>query len=892
MRIGAYEVLAKLGEGGMGEVYRARDTNLGRDVAIKVLPDAFAQDAERLARFEREARTLASLNHPHIAIVHGLEHAGGLRAIVMELVEGPTLADRLAQGAIPLDEALPIAKQIAEALEAAHEQGVIHRDLKPANVKVRPDGTVKVLDFGLAKALGSSDDGSASRSSPALTNSPTLMSPLGATGVGVILGTAAYMAPEQAKGRSVSKATDVWAFGCVLYEMLTGRAVFTGDDLTEVLASVVRAEPDWSVLPRDLPAPISRLLRRCLQKDRRNRLADLGDARLELDDALHGPREEISGEQTTTARRQRILLLSAVAAATLVSVGAVVWAMQSRAVATVPLLQLQVVPPQDVTFPYGIPHISPDGRVVAFIGIGRDGVSRVYVRPLDTVEARPLAGTEGVRVGGSSPIWSPDSRQLAFQVDTTLKKITVGGGLSQSLCDLGKPIAIVGGSWNRDGTVIFGTNGRTGLFRVTANGGTCEPLTRIEPSESNHLFPVFLPDGRHFLYLRDTNDRVDLYVGSLDAPPERQKVKQVLQTDHRVQYQSMPGERVGRLLFVRDATLFAQPFDPDRFELSGDAVPLAGNIGTLYHLAYFSASTDGTLVYRTAASNDMQLTWFDRDGKVVSEVGDPMFPTDLFVSRDGSQVTYASLLPPYARWLMDLRRGTRRRLDDQGNLTWSPDGQYLALKNQKGLYRRRVNSDEGEELLLDVDAYVPSLDWSRDGRFIVYVAVDRGPHNPQASFDIWALPLDGTRKPFAVARTASAEFDAKLSPDGRWVAYISDESGSNEIYVRRFVPPSTSPSSETAGSYGVTKSVVTSILGWRNDGTELWYLTPDFKIMSVALSLGPAFQAREPKMLFEMPPGTRAQATDGDRFLLAVPTRQSLQVPIIVVQNWPTLMNK
>jgi eukaryotic-like serine/threonine-protein kinase len=904
-RIGAYEITSAIGAGGMGEVYRANDSNLGRDVAIKVLPDAFADDADRLARFEREAKVLASLNHPHIAHVYGLERVEAapgtrpVRALIMELVEGPTLADRIARGAIPVDEALPIANQIAEALEAAHEQGIIHRDLKPANVKVRPDGTVKVLDFGLAKALDPLEGGhyGSKGSSPlAMTNSLTLTSPVAVTGIGVILGTAAYMAPEQAKGKPVTKVIDIWAFGCVLFEVLTGKRAFIGEDVSDTLAAVLRAEPDWSALPPDVPVSIRRLLRRCLQRDRRNRLADIADARLEIDDAINGPREEISREPRTEtpSRRERVLFLSALAAATIVALGAVLWAMRTPAVAPAAVVHLHLVPTSDITLPSGsTPQISPDGRLVAFVGRGTDGILRLYVRALDTPDAKPLAGTEGIGGGNNGPIWSPDSRQVAFQVGATVKKIAVAGGLAQSLCDVRTGMSVVGGAWSRDGVIILGQNSRTGLLRVPANGGPCEPMTRIEPSENNHMFPVFLPDGKHFLYLRTQNEGGgNLYVGALDAAPENQKVKMVLSTRQVAQYVPATGASAGRILFIREGTLFAQPFDADRLELAGEAVPLVGSIGTLYNNAYFSVSTTGTLVYRTADSNNVQLTWFDRQGRVVSEVGDPVFPGVISVSPQGSYAAFTNLIAPYGWSLMDLARGTRTRLDANDFLTlpWSPDERQIAISRRDGLYRRPVNGAQDEERLLatseqkDVALIVP-IDWSRDGHSILYVTLD-----PKTRPEVWALPLDGSRKPFPVVQTSSSARDARFSPDSRWVAYTSDESGRNEIYIRPFVSPPTSRSSDNRGTQVVSRGGVASLLGWRDDGQELWYVTPDLKIMSVELRLEPTFQAHEPKLLFQMPPGTRAQSTDGNRFLLAVPTRQSTQVPFTVVQNWPVLI--
>ena len=489
-KLGSYEILSQIGAGGMGEVYRSHDSKLGRDVAIKVLPEAFARDAERMARFQREAKVLASLNHPNIATIHGLEDSGTTHALVMELVVGPTLADRIKQGPIPIDEALPIAKQICDALEYAHERGIIHRDLKPANVKVTADDTVKILDFGLAKAL---EEDAASID---ISTSPTL-SRL-ATMQGVLLGTAAYMSPEQAKGKAVDRRVDIWAFGCVLYEMLTGKMAFQGEAVTDTLAAVIRAEPDWSLLPAATPHHIRVLLRRCLQKDVRQRLGDIGDARIALEEVLSG---SVPSPGTATPIWSRAVPW-AIAAALAMTLAIVVWAPWRAVTTSAPAepVRFQIALPEKVSLAANAPFaLSPDGRQLAFTASGSDGVLKLWVRALNSLEARPLAGSE-------SPLlppffWSPDSRFIAFDAGGKLKKIPVSGGPAETICDLRG--SVVGGSWNREGVIIFGISGRS-LMRVPASGGTASPLTFVDPArrETQHLLPSFLPDGRHFIYLR------------------------------------------------------------------------------------------------------------------------------------------------------------------------------------------------------------------------------------------------------------------------------------------------------------------------------------------------------------------------------------------------------
>ncbi|NOT28063.1 MAG: serine/threonine-protein kinase [Acidobacteria bacterium] len=613
-RIGPYEVGRLLGIGGMGEVYRGTDTNLGREVAIKVLPEGFAHDADRLARFEREARTLASFNHPHIAQIYGLEKSAGLHALVMELVEGPTLADQIAQGAMPLDEALPIAKQICEALEAAHEQGIIHRDLKPANIKVRPDGTVKVLDFGLAKAMEPAGVTSAS-----VSQAPTITSPAMLTGAGMILGTAAYMSPEQARGKTVDKRADIWAFGAVLFEMLTGKRPFEGEDIAETLGAVIHKEPAWSRLPTATPAAVRTVVQRCLQKDPRQRLRDIGDVRLALDGAFEdaaagaqAPDPAVVQErwrQRTDAAvavevgairrtlRRRAALVGAAALMTGVVVGAAVWSVTRPATPAPPETRVDIVTPattETTSF-----ALSPDGRQIVFVASG-DGAPRLWLRPLDQATAQPLAGTEGAQY----PFWSPDSRSVGFFDGSSLKRVNLAGGSPQTLAaTIGR-----GGTWSADGVILFAPTPESPLFRVPASGGAAVAVTTLATQRS-HRFPQFLPDGRQFLfYAQGTPDTQGLYLGSLDAP----ETTRLTAADAAGVYDpagpgstEAPGEG-GWLLFIRGGTLLGQRLDLTRRALTGVPVTVADSVafdGITTNASAVSVSAAGLVAYRSGGAS-------------------------------------------------------------------------------------------------------------------------------------------------------------------------------------------------------------------------------------------------------------------------------------------------
>src|SRR5262245_60822972 len=525
--IGPYDVLAPLGVGGMGEVYRARDTTLNRDVALKVLPDAFALDADRVARFRREANVLASLNHPNVAAIYGFGEAGEVKALVLELVEGPTLADRIAGNRLPLDDALPIARQIADALEAAHERGIVHRDLKPANIKVRPDGVVKVLDFGLAKVVDVQD--------------------AVATNEGLIIGSAAYMSPEQARGKPADRRADLWAFGCVLYEMITGGRAFSGENLSDTLAAVITREPDWRALAGDTPAPIRRLLRRCLTKDAKNRLADASMARIEIDEALSESQLDIPAAQTTSRRNERLTWVSASALVTAIAVAAIVWALRPAPRAGELRFEITKPPTTGIAGQSLSVAISPDGKRIVYVATS-DGVQNLWVRSLDSDRAAPLAGTDGA----TAPFWAPDSRTVAFftTTDNQLKRIDIENG---SLTVVATAALGTGGTWNRDGTILFSQLGGGGISRVSANGGQASEVTRLRKEEPSQLSPQFLPDGRHFLYYTFDTKPPGVRVGQLDGS----ETKRVLDADASAVF--VPP---GYLLFPRQGTLFAQAFDP------------------------------------------------------------------------------------------------------------------------------------------------------------------------------------------------------------------------------------------------------------------------------------------------------------------------------------------
>jgi eukaryotic-like serine/threonine-protein kinase len=913
-RLGPYEIQSALGAGGMGEVYRARDTKLDRSVAIKILPESFAHDPDRLARFEREAKTLAALNHSNIATVYGLAEADGRQAIAMELVEGQTLADRLTGPAeagphrkdvgsgfsrIGLDEALAIARQIAEALEAAHEQGIIHRDLKPANIKVRSDGTVKVLDFGLAKALDTSvrPEGRAYDNREALSHSPTITSPAGLTGMGMLLGTAAYMAPEQARGKPVDKRVDIWAFGCVLYEMLTGCRAFEGEDVAETIGAVIHKEPAWSALPSNTPPGILRVLRRCLEKNPKQRLRDIGDARLEIENAVSAPfAGEAGAASAAPALPSRSGLAGWLVAAVLAVVAAAVAFVHfaEQTPDSLPSMRFEIGAPEKTTLATG-GMISPDGRSIAFGARDDRGVISIWVRRLDSLEARRLAGTER-NTPTLAFFWSPDSRFIAYPAgDRTLKKIDVSGGPALTITDLDGNYS--GGSWSRDNVVIFGLQGR-GLQRVSADGGTASALTTLDQSrETSHTEPVFLPDGRHFLYTRLGNDREesDVYVGSLDGVASS-VAQPLLRAASRAVFSPSSDPDMGHLVFTRGSTLMMQPFDAARIQLRGEAVRLADDVpgsGT----RTFSVSTTGIVAFRgAAAASGSRLMWFDRQGRSLGQVGPPGQYGDVALTSDGKNVVVAerdAQTDTVHLWRIDLRSHGRIRLSPGNQRDGAPaashDGRIVFSSGTAGdLYVRPASGGGEAELLLKSASVKFPGDWTSDDRFIIYDDT-----HPSQRLDLWVLPLGGDRKPIPFLATRANENLGKFSPDDHWVAYVSDESGRREVYVRDFAP-------DRVPAVGSERIPISTAGGgrprWRPDGTEIYYIAPDGKMMTVPVKLGPPFEAGIAVPLFDTNvAGTMSYDVTADgRFLVNTISEQdsSSSPPITVVMNWQAALKK
>jgi Tol biopolymer transport system component len=877
----------------MGEVYRARDTKLNRDVALKVLPEAFTLDGDRIARFRREAQVLASLNHPNIAAIYGFEDSGSTHALVLELVEGPTLADRIAKGPIALDEALPIAKQIAEALEAAHEQGIIHRDLKPANIKVRDDGTVKVLDFGLAKALEP-----ATAASAALANSPTITTPA-MTQMGVILGTAAYMSPEQAKGRPADRRSDVWAFGCVLFEMLTGKRAFAGSDVSETLAAILMREPDWAALPPAVPRRIATVIKQCLQKDRKDRIPDVSAARFLIAER-HAPASEDAPTLYQSGPTARAAFVVAALAA-LAFAGLALVHFREKPPAAPEAMRFQINMPEKTTVQKFA--VSPDGRALAFYAIGADGVGAVWVHSFISGESKRLAET----APSPSVMWSPDSRFVAYPGGSGLNrlmKVEMTGGLPQTICEI-KGI-ITGGSWSADGVIVFGTFGG-GTWRVSAAGGEASPLTALDPSrrETGHSTPLVLPDGKHFLYLRNSGvaENAGIYVGALDATPQQQAATRLVATGFSAAYAPSPQPNRGHVLFLRDDALWAQPFDVSGLRLAGEAVRIADHVGSVYEFGYVGVSSNGVLAYRTGGAigaNPLRLTWFNRQGTNLGTAVAPGYYTSLRLSPDGSQLAASRLDVTTVTtdiWMHEFARGASTRLTSDktsdGDPIWSPDGSRVAYASSRsggvGLYQRASNGAGGEELLLPPDGIRDLDDWSNDGRFLLYSQQDS-----TTKADLWVLPLAGDRKPAVYLNSEFSELQGQFSPDGHLIAYASDESGRMEIYVRPF------PLTAGAGKWIISNGGGLAPR-WRRDGKELLFLTLDLRtLMAAAVSDTPAFKAGVPVALFgasvqnniatggAVTSGFNWDVTaDGKKFLLATIAREeNQQSPITVVLNW------
>jgi Tol biopolymer transport system component len=824
---------------------------------------------------------LASLNHPNVAAIYGLEESGTTPALVMELVEGPTLADSLAHGPIPLAEALPIAKQIAEALEAAHDQGVVHRDLKPANVKVRADGTVKVLDFGLAKALDPTPTGAAE-----LANSPTLS--MQATQAGVILGTAAYMSPEQARGTTVDKRTDLWAFGVVLFEMLTGHRLFEGATVSDSLAHVLTREPDWNALPATTPAPVRKLLRRCLEKDRKRRLADASDARLDIEDAVIAPPAAEAATRVGSAvgsSSDRRLAWSVATAATVLATGLAVPTL--RHVYETPALIPQETRVDIVTPGAGNADrfaLSPDGRSVVFVATG-DGPTKLWMRTLRATTVQPLAGTDGA----DGPFWSPDSKSIAFIANGQLKRIDLDGGAPQTLAS---PAYSSGGTWNAEGVILF-SSGVGALSRVSATGGSVATATTLAEGQAVHNFPVFLPDGHHFLLAAPSTG---IYLGTLD----RSTTTRLTKADSPGWY--LPG---GWLLRTRGQTLVAERLDLNRQMVTGDPivvaepVAMAGGLGGLVKTPAVSVSATGLVAYRAGTATRQQLTWFDRTGKTLGTLGPPdddlsgmsISPDGLraAVVREGQGNTHL--------WLIDRVRSTRLTFGAglDGYPLWSPDGQRIVFSSTRtgllNLYEKPTSGAGTEVVLVDTPQTKLPNDWSRDGRFLLYHSID-----PKTSRDLWVRPMESGGTPWSLLKTPFDERWGQFSPDGRWVAYQSNESGQFEIYVRPFVVKTSGGTSGAPGSQWQVSTLGGSYPRWRSDGRELYYLAPAGDLMAAPIAArGATLDPGTPVALFRPPivgggidssQGWQYDVSRDGRFLINTVLDTARPAPITLIQHW------
>ncbi len=869
--ISHYRILEKIGVGGMGEVYLAEDQSLDRRVALKFLPDIFTGDPERMARFEREAKLLASLNHPNIAAIYGLEQAEGKRFLIMEYVEGETLQARISKGALPLDEALGLCKQVAEGLEAAHEKGVIHRDLKPTNVMITGEEKVKILDFGLAKAL--LDEGKSVDSS----QSPTITEAM--TQPGVVLGTAAYMSPEQAKGKAVDKRADIWAFGCILYECLSGKRVFEGETVTETLAAVLKNEPDLQAVPAMTPPRVRLVLRRCLQKDQKLRLRDIADALFDIVESTTMPGVNAAPTRSTHLQWRELAawILAAVAILAAILLGILHFHQSPSAVADAqPLVRVTVRLPETeplafaqwTPLGFGRPSvaISSDGARLVYVAV-RNRASQLYLRTLDKFEAVLIPGTQGAY----DPFFSPDGTWIGFFAENKLKKISLWGSEPIDICDARNPS---GGSWGSDDTILFSDSEGRALYRVPAEGGVPQAISFRNARYAR--WPELLPDAKAAI-ITTAKTGSEVAVLFLETGEVRTLVKNA---SHGRYAQS------GHIVFVSGNSLLAAPFDLVRLEVTGSAVPILQGVRTEDSgVGQFSFSQNGSLVYAAGTAQSIsELVWVDRQGVASRlELAERAYGTSQ-VSPDGGRLAITVKGPSSDIWIYDLVRGTQTRLTVEGSNSspvWSPDGKRVAFTCSNGgiskLFSKAADDSGEAEELYTTDSYLVPTSYSPDGNMLAFYQ-----SNPDGYTDIWILPLDTEHKPRLFLQDQFTKWGANFSPDGKWIAYTSDESGQYEVYVR--------PYPGLSGKYPI------SIAGgeepvWSPNGQELIYRNGQ-RWMVVPISLNPKFSAGRPRILFEgdyvNTPGPSFDISpDGQRFLMLRPSGEtSPDLHLNVVLGW------
>ena len=876
-----YEIIAPLGKGGMGEVYRARDTRLNREVALKVLPAEFARDTDRLLRFEQEARSTSALNHPNILTVYDFGTHEGNPYLVMELLEGRELRAHLEDGVVPVRKAIDYGRQIAAGLAAAHEKGIVHRDLKPENLFVTKDDRVKILDFGLAKLRPPRDAPAGS----VVATQKQLTDP------GTVMGTVAYMSPEQVRGHDLEQRSDIFSFGLILFEMLSGRQAFTGESQVEVMNAILKEDPpELSETNAKIPPAMDKIVRRCLEKNREQRFHSAHDLGYALEavasSTSSGSNQTERALDTTLATRggwrDRIwMMATSMLVVALLALG-VVWFRRAEPAAQT--VRFSLFAPEKTSFAEPSFALSPDGRQLAFSATDATGKTLLYLRPLNSFAAQSLPGTEGAIL----PFWSPDNRSIAFFGRGKLRRVELSGGAPQTLCEANNA---GGGSWNRAGEIIMAPANGGSLYRVPATGGVPTALTTLDQSreEDGHWLPQFLPDGQHFLYYASCRQsgQSGLYIGSLSD----KATQLVLSSDYGAVFAA------GYLLFIRNGALMGQPFDSRALKLAGEPFLIAEQVKTYFIVPHLSVAENGTMVFQSGGVEPPQLVWFDRSGKQLGTVGESGDYSNPSLAPDGKRLAVGVRDPKTAKrdiWLIDLARGVNSRFTfdpaDDLNPVWSKDGSRVLFtsdrRGQRDIFQKKVNAAEEEELIYTSTEMKSVCDLSPDGRLLIY-NTNPGTNNAAQNPDLWLLPLEGERNPRPFLKTQFTEDQAVISPDGKWVAYRSDESGRDEIYVATF--PQLRGKWQVSVDGGAEPQ-------WRGDAKELFFTDAGRKLMVAEVkSSSGAFETEVPKLLFETPltvPGRNRFVVTGDGQRFLVVTRLSAPSPINVVLNWTAEIKK